>query len=63
MFAPFYHELLRKYHIAFGTIFKNLTIVRDDATGDELQRMVLPIEYANREGWLTRLRQDDQYAI
>lgn len=58
MFAPFYHELLRKYHIAFGTIFKNLTIVRDDATGDELQRMVLPIEYANREGWLTRLRQD-----
>lgn len=60
MFAPFYHELLRKYHIAFGSIFKNLTVVRDDATGDELQRMVLPIEYANREGWLTRLRQDPE---
>lgn len=60
MFAPFYHEILRKYHIAFGSIFKNLTIVRDDATGDELQRMVLPIEYANREGWLTRLRQDPE---
>ena len=60
MFAPFYHELLRKYHIAFGTIFKNLTIVRDDALGDELQRIVLPIEYANREGWLTRLRQDPE---
>lgn len=58
MFAPFYHEILRKYHIAFGSIFKNLTVVRDDATGDELQRMVVPIEYANREGWLTRLRED-----
>lgn len=58
MFAPFYHQSLRKYHIAFGSIFKNLTIVRDDAVGDELQRIVIPVEYANREGWLTQLRQD-----
>lgn len=60
MFAPFYHQLLRRYHIAFGTIFKNITLVRDDATGDELQRLVIPIEYANRESWLTRLRQDPE---
>lgn len=58
MFAPFYHQLLRKYHIAFGSLFKNLTLMRDDAQGHELQRFVVPIEYANREGWLTRLRQD-----
>ena len=60
MFTPFYHQLLRKYHIAFGSLFKNITLMRDDTTGDELQRFVVPIEYANREGWLTRMRQDPE---
>lgn len=60
MFTPFYHQLLRKYHIAFGSLFKNITLMRDDTTGDELQRFVIPIEYANREGWMTRMRQDPE---
>ena len=58
MFTPFYHQLLRRYHIAFGSLFKNITLLRNDVTGDEVQRLVIPIEYANREGWLTRMRQD-----
>jgi hypothetical protein len=60
MFTPFYHQLLRKYHIAFGALFKNITLLRNDVTGDEVQRLVVPIEYANREGWLTRMRQDPE---
>lgn len=56
--GPFYHQLLRKYHIAFGSLFTNLTIVRNDTDGKELQRLVLPIEYAPREAWVTRLRED-----
>lgn len=63
MFAPFYHELLRKYHIAFGSIFKNITLLRRDAVGDEQQRIVIPIEYSNRELWLTRLRQDPDLSL
>lgn len=58
MFAPFYHELLRKYHIAFGSLFKNITLLRYDAAGTEKQRLVIPIEYSARESWLTRLRAD-----
>ena len=58
MFTPFYHQLLRKYHIAFGSIFKNITLLRNDTTDDELQRIVVPIEYSAREGWLNRMRQD-----
>lgn len=58
MFTPYYHQLLRKYHIAFGSLFKNLTLLRNDTTGTELQRVVIPIEYAARESWLARLRQD-----
>lgn len=58
MFAPFYHQLLRRYHIAFGSLFDSLTLVRNDATGQEAQRFVVPIEYTSRESWLSRMRQD-----
>lgn len=58
MFQPFYHQLTRKYHIAFGSLFKNITLLRRDATDVEQQRMVIPIEYSARESWLTRLRTD-----
>lgn len=56
--TPFYHQLLRRYHIAFGRCFSNLTMLRSDATGQESQRIVVPIEYVPRESWLTRLRSD-----
>lgn len=62
MFAPFYHQLLRRYHIAFGSLFKNITILRRDAVDDEQQRIVIPIEYTARESWLTRLRSDPELA-
>lgn len=58
MLTHFYHQILRKYHIAFGTLFKQIVVVRDDADGNESQRIVVPIEYAARESWLTRLRKD-----
>lgn len=58
MFAPFYHQLIRRYQIAFGSLFNNLTLVRDDATGKEAQRFVVPLEYTARESWLARMRQD-----
>lgn len=58
MFAPFYHQLIRRYQIAFGSLFKSLTLVRDDAEGNEAQRFVVPLEYTARESWLARMRQD-----
>lgn len=58
MFQPFYHQLLRKYHIAFGSLFSQITLLRLDESGTEKQRFVVPIEYSPRESWLTRLRKD-----
>lgn len=58
MLTHFYHQILRKYHIAFGSLFKQIILVRDDAQGEESQRLVVPIEYSPRESWLTRLRKD-----
>ena len=54
MFTPFYHQLLRKYHIAFGSMFKGVTILRNDSDGVESQRISVPIEYSPRESWLDR---------
>ncbi len=61
MNSPYYHGILRKFHIAFGSIFNNLILTRNERLtndGDETQRFVVPIEYANRDLWLARLRQD-----
>jgi hypothetical protein len=57
----FYHQLVRKYHIAFGSVFKELTLLRNESlnnTGAEAQRFVVPIEYSARDSWLARLRHD-----
>jgi len=61
MFSPYYNSIIRKYHIAFGSIFKDLVLLRNEQLtndGNEAQRFTVPIEYSNREFWLSRLRQD-----
>jgi len=55
----FYHKLIRKYVVLFGTMFNNITLVRTDSdTGKELERMKVPIVYAPKEKYIIRLRQD-----
>ena len=56
--SPFYHQLLRRYTIAFGHLFANLTLLRYDAQGEQTKRFVVPLEYSERESWLTRFRTD-----
>lgn len=57
-FPPFYYQQLRKYHIAFGSLFNDITLLRNDTSDSEVQRYVLPIEYSGQEPWLSRLRRD-----
>lgn len=56
--VPFYHQLLRKYHIAFGSLFKEVTLIRYNSQNTENSRFVIPIEYSAQEPWLSRLRRD-----
>ena len=56
--TPFYHQTIRKYHVAFGSLFNNITLLRLDTANDEVSRFVLPIEYSSQEPWLARLRRD-----
>lgn len=55
----FYHKLTRKYVVLFGTMFNNITLVRTNTdTGAEIERMKVPITYAPKEKYITRLRGD-----
>ena len=53
----FYHESLRKIVVAFGTIFNNIVIVRQDSDGGTIQRLKVPLAYSPKEKFLTRLEQ------
>lgn len=55
----FYHATTRKYIALFGTMFNKMSIVRkEDSTGAEVQRMIVPISYGPQQKFLAMLDQD-----
>lgn len=61
MNTHFKHLLMRRYLLAFGSLFDNMTITREDSVGTEQYRQVVPLEYGPKERWLTRLTQDPDF--
>lgn len=57
----FYHGIIRKTIVAFGSLFSNIYIDRkqgDSVTGTTLQRLQVPLAYAPKEKWLVRIESD-----
>lgn len=57
----FYHGILRKTIVAFGSLFSDIYIDRkqgNSVTGETVQRLQIPLAYAPKEKWLVRLDQD-----
>jgi hypothetical protein len=55
----FYFQLTRKYVVAFGTLFNNIGLIkRNRETGEEIERLKVPILYAHKEKYFTRLNAD-----
>lgn len=57
----FYHGLIRKTIVSFGSLFSNIYIDRregDSVTGNVIQRLQVPLAYAPKEKWLVRLDSD-----
>lgn len=52
--APFYHSLIKKYVVIFGTLFNNIKIERYDDNGVDSQSIRVPIAYGPREKFLAR---------
>lgn len=58
MANTFYNRALRKYVIGFGNLFNEITLVRYNPDFSEAQRMIVPIVYAPKEDYVTRLETD-----
>ena len=57
--AHYYHQLTRKAVVLFGRLFDDITIIRkNDQTGKETGRFLVPIIYAPKEKMVTRLFSD-----
>ena len=54
----FYHETTRRLIIYFGTIFNDIVITREDADGNLIDSIKVPISYAKKEKMLARISQD-----
>lgn len=57
--SHFYHRLTRKYVTLFGTLFNNITVLKKNyTTGEEIERIKVPIQYAPKEKYFARLEGD-----
>ena len=57
--AHYYHQLTRKAVVLFGRLFDDITIIRkNDQTGKETGRFLVPIIYAPKEKMVTRIFSD-----
>ena len=54
----FYHETMRKVVVAFGTMFNDIHLVRQNSAGEVTQTMKVPLAYGPKNKWLARLRED-----
>lgn len=54
----FYNGTTRRYIALFGSLFNKMSITRDDNTGTEVQRMIVPISYGPYQKFLAKVKQD-----
>jgi hypothetical protein len=57
MFEYFYHEILRKTVIGFGTLFNNITIKQTNNQGDIVSVLNVPLAYGPIQKFLARVEQ------
>jgi len=60
--SHFYHERIRKSVATFGSLFNNLYVVRQDASGGVLNQQKVPLAYAPRMKYLERIREQQDLA-
>jgi hypothetical protein len=57
MFEYFYHEILRKTIVSFGTLFNSISIQKIDSQGSVSSIMQVPLAYSSTQKFLARLEQ------
>lgn len=54
----FYHGSIKKYKKLFSALFSGLDVVRLNPSEEEIDRVRVPISYANKQKWIQRLIED-----
>lgn len=54
----FYHKTIRKIVIGFGTMFNDIQMVKYSSNNTELERVLVPIMYGQKEKFLSRILQN-----
>jgi len=55
MLEHFYHGTVRKVVVGFATLFNNIYVSRKDDSGNEIERIKVPIAYGPQQKFLRRL--------
>ena len=53
----YYHEIIRKTIISFGTLFNDLNIKHKDSSGGVVSQLKVPLAYGPTQKFLARLEQ------
>ncbi len=53
----YYHEIIRKTIVSFGTLFNSIEIKHKDSDGDTYSEMKVPLSYGPSQKFLARLEQ------
>ena len=53
----FYHQIIRKTVIAFGTLFNDIHVRHDDGAGNVISDIKVPVAYGPRQKFLARITQ------
>jgi len=53
-----YNKIIRKLVVGFGNLFDDITLVRYNPDGSEVQRQKVPLAYASKERYVMRLQGD-----
>jgi len=57
--AHFYHRIIRKNVVSFGSIFNNIRLVKYTKDGlTEIERITVPLVYADKEKYYKRISED-----
>lgn len=55
-----YHKSVRKITTAFASLFNNIVLIRDNVDGTENQRIIVPLEFGDKEKYVKRLQGDPE---
>jgi len=56
----FYHGITKKAVIAFGSLFNDIYVARFNPNGSEKERIRVPLSYASKQKFITRIQQNPE---